>query len=84
MPIRKSADTSALLKKVPQAEIAIKQLDLTRSQDWARVFLPSGDIEMANHCANILTQHKDVASEMSSLRTALEKIYTEQVKPHLS
>jgi sn-glycerol 3-phosphate transport system substrate-binding protein len=83
MPIRKSADTSALLQKVPQAKTAIDQLQVTRSQDWARVFLPNGDIEMANHCANILTQNKDVKSEMTALKTKLESIYTSQVKPHL-
>ena len=84
MPIRKSADTSSLLKKVPQAKTAIDQLAITRPQDYARVFLPNGDIEMANHCANILTQNKDVKSEMSALRTKLESIYTGQVKPHIS
>lgn len=84
MPIRKSADTSGLLKEVPQAKTAIDQLDITRPQDYARVFIPSGDIEMANHCANILTQNKDVKSEMGALKTKLEQIYTQQVKPHIS
>ena len=83
MPIRKSADPSAILEKTPQAQVAIDQLPNTRSQDYARVFLPGGDLEMANHMASILTENKDVQTEMDSLKAALEKIYTEQVKPHI-
>ncbi|HEY9352508.1 MAG TPA: ABC transporter substrate-binding protein, partial [Nocardioides sp.] len=83
VPIRKSADPAAILKKTPQAQVAIDQLPNTRSQDYARVFLPGGDLEMANHMASILTENKDVQTEMDSLKTALEKIYTDQVKPHI-
>ena len=83
VPIRKSADPAAILKKTPQAQVAIDQLANTRSQDYARVFLPGGDLEMANHMASILTENKDVQTEMDSLKTALEKIYTDQVKPHI-
>lgn len=84
MPMRKSADTSAIIKTTPQAKVAIDQLKVTRPQDWGRVFLPGGDIEMANSCAAILTQNKDVQTEMDALQAKLQKIYTQQVKPHVA
>jgi sn-glycerol 3-phosphate transport system substrate-binding protein len=83
MPVRKSADTSSLIAKAPQAKVAIDQLSVTRNQDWARVFLPGADQEMAKSCATILTQQGDVQGEMSKLRSTLEGIYTSQVKPNL-
>ncbi|BEH03198.1 hypothetical protein brsh051_24790 [Brooklawnia propionicigenes] len=41
MPVRTSADTSSLLAANPLAGEAIKQLDVTRPQDYARAFLPA-------------------------------------------
>ncbi|GAA2376756.1 ABC transporter substrate-binding protein [Dactylosporangium salmoneum] len=83
MPVRKSADASAIIAKTPQAKVAIDQLSVTRNQDWARVFLPGADQEMANACATILTKNGDVQAEMTKLKSTLEGIYTSQVKPHL-
>ncbi|MEV6925043.1 ABC transporter substrate-binding protein [Dactylosporangium sp. NPDC051485] len=83
MPVRKSADVSAITSKTPQAQVAIDQLAVTRNQDWARVFLPGADQEMANACATILTKNGDVQAEMTKLKSTLEGIYTSQVKPHL-
>ncbi len=84
LPVRTSADTSSLLAKNPLIGTAIKQLDVTRTQDWARVFMPGADQEMAKSVAAILTQKADVAATMKALRTTLEGIYASQVKPHLS
>ncbi len=84
MPVRKSADTSELLAKNPLIETAIKQLDVTRTQDYARVFLPGADQEMAKSVAQIVTQNADVASTMKSLRSTLEGIYNGQVKSKTS
>ncbi|MCI1748872.1 MAG: ABC transporter substrate-binding protein [Acidipropionibacterium sp.] len=84
LPVRTSADTSSLLAKNPLIGTAIKQLDVTRTQDWARVFLPGADQEMAKSVAAILTQGAGVDATMKTLRTTLEGIYTSQVKPHLS
>ncbi|MFC4945303.1 ABC transporter substrate-binding protein [Pseudonocardia sp. GCM10023141] len=83
MPVRKSADVTALEAKSPLSKIAIDQLAVTRVQDRARVFFPGGDQEMAKACANILTQQKDPKTELTALKTALEKIYTNDVKPHI-
>jgi len=83
MPVRKSADPSTLIAKAPQAKVAIDQLAVTRNQDWARVFLPGADQEMANACAEILTKNGDVQAQMTKLKSTLEGIYNTQVKPNL-
>jgi sn-glycerol 3-phosphate transport system substrate-binding protein len=83
MPVRKSADTSSLVAKAPQAQVAIDQLAVTRNQDWARVFLPGADQEMAKSCAAILTQQGAVQAEMTKLKSTLDGIYNTQVKPNL-
>jgi sn-glycerol 3-phosphate transport system substrate-binding protein len=83
MPIRKSADVSALVAKTPQSKVAIDQLTVTRTQDRARVFFPGADQEMAKSCANILTQQADVHSEMTALKATLTGIYDQDVKPNL-
>ena len=83
MPVRKSADTSKLLKDDPLIGTAIKQLDVTKIQSYARVFLPGADQEMAKAVSKILTQKADVDATMKQLRTTLQKIYDSQVKPKL-
>lgn len=84
MPVRKDADPAQIVKKTPQAQTSIDQLAVTRSQDYARVFLPGADEQMAQTCDRILNQHAGVADELGKLRTTLEDIYTNKVKPHLA
>jgi sn-glycerol 3-phosphate transport system substrate-binding protein len=83
LPVRKSANVDSIVSAVPQAKAAIDQLAVTRSQDWARVFLPGADQEMANTCANILTSQADVKSELDKLASTLNTIYTRDVKPNI-
>jgi sn-glycerol 3-phosphate transport system substrate-binding protein len=83
MPLRKSANTGSLISAHPQIQVAIDQLSQTRSQDWARVFLPGADQEMAKSSANILTQQAAVQGEMDKLKTTLEGIYQKDVKPNI-
>lgn len=83
LPLRKSGDLGALTAKAPQIQVAINQLDHTRTQDQARVFFPGADQEMAKSCANILTQQASVQSEMDSLKTTLSTIYDRDVKAHI-
>lgn len=80
MPVRTSADTSSLLAANPLAGEAIKQLDVTRPQDYARAFLPGADQEIAKAVAEIVTQEADVKTSMTNLRGVLEGIYTSEVK----
>jgi sn-glycerol 3-phosphate transport system substrate-binding protein len=83
MPVRTSADMTAVLAKTPQIKTAMDQLPETRVQDNARVFLPGADQEMAKAAAKILTQQGDVKATMTELKTTLEGIYTKDVKPKL-
>jgi len=83
MPVRTDADPAEIVKKTPQAKTAIDQLPATRPQDYARVFLPNGDIEMANALSNILTKKADVATELGDLKTTLQGIYDDDVKSKL-
>ena len=82
MPVRKSADVTSLLAKNPLIGTAIKQLEVTRTQDYARVFLPGADQEMAKSVAQIVTKEADVKSTMTALRSTLENIFNTQVKSH--
>ncbi|WP_296192873.1 ABC transporter substrate-binding protein [uncultured Microbacterium sp.] len=84
LPVQNDADTASLLQKNPLIGTAIKQLDVTHTQDWARVFLPGADQEIAKSVASIVTQQADVKSTLTALQSTLEGIYTSQVKPKLS
>jgi sn-glycerol 3-phosphate transport system substrate-binding protein len=83
MPVRKSSNTASLIAKNPLIETAIKQLPLTRSQDWARVFLPSGDQILSNAIVSVTTQNQDPKAALSSAKSQLEQVYNSQVKPNL-
>lgn len=83
MPVRRSADASSLFATNPLIETAIKQLDVTRTQDYARVFLPGADQEMAKSVAKIVTQQADVKATMTELRATLQRIFDTQVKPKI-
>jgi sn-glycerol 3-phosphate transport system substrate-binding protein len=84
LPVRKSADTKVLLTKTPLIETAIKQLATTRSQDWARVFLPTGDDILANAIVAVTTQNADPKASLTAAKTQLEQAYNTSVKPNLS
>ncbi|HEY0247917.1 MAG TPA: ABC transporter substrate-binding protein [Gryllotalpicola sp.] len=83
IPVRKSADTTQLVAQAPTIGVAITQAGNTRSQDWARVFLPGGDQSMNSALQDITTKQVSVKDEMTTLRGDLQKIYTSQVKPYL-
>ncbi|GAB2450714.1 ABC transporter substrate-binding protein [Xylanimonas ulmi] len=83
IPVDTSADTTALRKAAPIIGVAIDQAGQTRSQDWARVFLPGGDQAMNAAIQSIATQKAPVKDTMADLRSTLEQIYSSQVEPHL-
>ncbi len=84
LPVRKSSDMSATYAKLPQAKTAVDQLSHTRSQDYARVFLPGGDREIAIANSDSLTQQADIPARLAKLKSTLSGIYTTDVKPKLS
>ncbi|WP_396349478.1 ABC transporter substrate-binding protein [Helcobacillus massiliensis] len=81
MPNRKSSDMSAIIKETPQIETAIKQLEHTRKQDYARVYLPGADQEIAKAVASILNDKADVKQSLEGLQKNLQGIYDKDVKP---
>jgi sn-glycerol 3-phosphate transport system substrate-binding protein len=84
MPVRTSSDMTALYAKRPQAKVAVQQLSHTRSQDYARVFLPGGDREIGIASSDILTAQANIADRLAKLKTSLTSIYTTDVKPKIS
>ena len=83
MPVRKSADLTELTEKTPEIQTAVDQLEVTRPQDFARVFLPGADQEMAKAIASIATAEGDVQEAMDGLKETLEGIYTKEIEPKL-
>ena len=64
MPVRTSADMTADDgQDAADQGTAKDQLDVTRVQDNARVFLPGADQEMAKAAAAILTSQGDVKAK---------------------
>ena len=83
MPVRKSADLTELTAETPQIQTAVDQLDVTKPQDFARVFLPGADQEMAEAIASIATEEGDVQAAMDGLKETLEGIFTKEIEPKL-
>lgn len=83
MPIRKSADLSELTAETPEIQTAVDQLEVTRPQDFARVFLPGADQEIAKSIAEIATTEGDVQAAMDGLKETLEGIYSQEIEPKL-
>lgn len=83
MPSRKSADMAAAVKETPQLEEAVKQLDHTRSQDYVRVLLPGGDLNISAMTQKVMTSDVDVAEQLGELRGKLDDIYNTDMKPKL-
>lgn len=83
VPINVHADTSEITSVNPLAQTAIDQLERIRPQDYARVFLPGGDGEMALAATAMNTAQADVAATADELAATLEQIYTRDVEPNL-
>lgn len=83
MPSRTTADMSSVLATTPEIQIALDQLKVTRSQDYARVFLPGADQEMAKAAAKIMNEKADVKASLTDLAKTLQGIADKDVKPKL-
>ena len=75
MPVHTEADMSDVYAEMPQFETAVEQLSRARVQDFARVFVPGGDLLLSQTLQRILTSDVDVAEEMASVQTELESLY---------
>ncbi len=87
MPVRKSAvndpSEKAFLEKNPRSKVAIDQLPKTRSQDFARVFIPGGDQKIGAALEQIGLQNADVKATLGGLQTELQTIVDRQITPKL-
>ena len=86
MPVRKSAlqDPSevAFLDKNKNAKTAVEQLPHTKSQDYARVFVPGGGARIGKALDQIV-QGGDVKTVFKALDEETQKVFETQIKPKL-
>ncbi|MEE2030991.1 ABC transporter substrate-binding protein [Rhodococcus chondri] len=87
MPVRKSAVETADMKKYldenPNARTAVDQLAVTRSQDYARVFVPGGDQIIGTGLERIALQNADVATTFADVQQQLQRVIDRQITPNL-
>lgn len=87
MPVRKDAasdpEQKAFLEENPNYQTALDQLPHTRSQDYARVFIPGADTRIGGAFEKILVQGADVTETMGELQKDVQSIYDVQIKPNL-
>lgn len=87
MPVRKSAVENPEMKKYldenPNARTAVDQLAVTRSQDYARVFVPGGDQIIGTGLERIALQNADVAATFADVQQQLQTVIDRQIRPNL-
>jgi sn-glycerol 3-phosphate transport system substrate-binding protein len=87
MPVRKSAVDNPAMKKYlednPNARTAVDQLAVTRSQDYARVFVPGGDQIIGTGLERIALQNADVATTFADVQQQLQAVVDRQITPNL-
>ncbi|MEE2056823.1 ABC transporter substrate-binding protein [Rhodococcus artemisiae] len=87
MPVRKSAAENDEMKKYldenPNARTAVDQLAVTRSQDYARVFVPGADQVIGTGLEKIALQNADVAVTFAEIQDQLQQIIDRQITPSL-
>ena len=79
VPVHQDADMSGVYADTPQFETAVDQLDRARVQDFSRLFIPGGDLELSQTLQRILTSDVDVTEEMENLQAELESLYESDV-----
>ncbi|WP_309075917.1 ABC transporter substrate-binding protein [Paenarthrobacter sp.] len=83
LPVAEAADISSIVAQTPEFKTVVDQLKVTRTQDFARTFLPGGDQELAKAATKIMNEKADVKSTLTQLKGTLEGIYNKDVKPKL-
>ena len=87
MPARKDAlehpDTKAFLEKNPNSRTALEQLAETKSQDYARVFIPGGGARIGAGLDRITTGGQDVKTVFQGLSDETEKVFKRDIEPKL-
>jgi sn-glycerol 3-phosphate transport system substrate-binding protein len=87
MPVRKDAvdnpDMKAFLDSNPNFRTALEQLDVTQSQDYARVFVPGGGQRIGAALDKITIGGEDVRSVFEQLQEESETVYKRDIEPKL-
>jgi len=84
LPVRTGADMSSVYAGDPLFRTAVEQLARARNQDYARVFLPGGDLAIASTIQTILTTGADPAASLQALRDQLNDLYKGDVESRLN
>lgn len=80
LPVRTNADMSSVYAENPLFEVAVEQLELTRSQDFARVFIPGGDRVLAQNLQKILSSGADVTATLEAAQTEIQANFDRDLK----
>lgn len=83
LPVRTDVDMSEVYKKTPQFEVAVDQLEKTRTQDPGRVLLPGGDVTIAKSLQKLLTSDADVKEELTGTQEELQSLYDNDLADRL-
>ncbi|WP_084618352.1 ABC transporter substrate-binding protein [Jonesia quinghaiensis] len=87
VPVRTSATTgetmTALYEEIPLYRVAIDQLERTQTQDWARVFVPSGDQILTDGIEQIVLNNTPAEEAWAAITPRLEQAFSENVEPYL-
>lgn len=83
LPVRTDADMSDVYAETPAFEVAVNQLENARSQDFARVFLPGGDLNLSQTLQSILTTDTDVEETLTELESTLQGLYDSDMASEL-
>lgn len=88
LPVRKSAVDDAserhYLADNPRARVALDQLPHTRTQDYARVFLPGGDRIISAGLESIGLRGADVTKTFTNIQKRLQVILDRQIMRKLA
>ncbi len=79
VPVHKDADMSDVYAQTPQFQTAVEQLERARVQDFARLFVPGGDLQLSQTLQRILTTDADVTEEMEALQAEIQDLYDSDV-----
>ena len=87
MPVQKDAvnhpDMKPFLEQNPNFRTALEQLDVTQSQDYARVLLPGGGARIGAGLDRITIGGEDVSTVFGELQEESETVYERDIEPKL-
>ena len=87
MPVQKAAledpDMNAYLDQNPNFRTALEQLEVTSSQDYARVLLPGGGARIGAGLDRITIGGEDVETVFEQLGEESQTVYERDIEPKL-